>query len=69
MQTQEQAEAWGPQAGEQAGCMFLMMVMGLRVLDRTVLCGRVHCAIIKVGCNKSGRFVVGIEKRVGGSEV
>lgn len=49
MQTQVQAEAWGPQAGEQVGCMFLMMVMGLRVLDRTVLCGRVHCAIIQVG--------------------
>lgn len=46
--------------------MFLMMVMGLRVLDRTVLCGRVHCAIIQVGCNKSGRFVVGIEKELVG---
>lgn len=39
IQHEVQPEAWGPQAGEQAGCMFPMMVMGLRVLDRTLYVG------------------------------
>lgn len=40
-----QSEASEPQAGEQAGSMFLMMVMGLRVLEGTLFSGRFHCAI------------------------